>query len=98
MKSNVTVNVAFEVTLTLTEIEARALDAICGYNYSDFIKTFKKHMGESYIKGKEEGAKSLFDSVKHQIGPALSEVRTSRVNIGLAIENADHRLKSAQEQ
>jgi len=93
MESNIKVKINYSVLLTLTEIEARALDAITGYSFKDFIKVFKKSMGESYIRGHEAGAESLFNNVRKQLGPSLNEVKKSRQNIGLAIKGEHHRIE-----
>lgn len=53
-----------EVTLVLSEVEAKALDAIVGYGPEQFLKVFYEHLGQAYLKPNEQGLKSLFDSVR----------------------------------
>lgn len=55
---------AIEVTLTLSlsEQEARALEAVAGYGTEAFLKVFYEHMGKSYLQPHEEGLRSLFES------------------------------------
>ena len=69
-----TVKLDFTSTLTLNETEMRALDAIIGYGFDGFIKCFKQHMGEAYIRGHEEGAKELFKAIGRDVGPALRKI------------------------
>lgn len=52
------------------EEELRGLDALVGYGWDGFISTFKKHMGESYVRGHEDGLKRFFESVR-QFVPAI---------------------------
>ena len=53
-------NIELRVVVELTEIEARALEGIFGYNVEEFISTFKTYMGKHYIQGYEDGMRSLF--------------------------------------
>lgn len=54
--------IKLEVTISLSEDEARALDALLGYDVESFLKTFYKEMGESYLKPYEAGLRSLHNS------------------------------------
>lgn len=53
-----------EVTLVLTEEEAKALDALVGYGPREFLAVFYKHLGKAYLEPHERGLKSLFESVR----------------------------------
>lgn len=70
--------IEFTSTLTLTETEMRALDAIVGYGFDSFLKVFKRNLGEAYIRGHEEGARALFDAINREVRPALHEVNELR--------------------
>lgn len=50
------------LTLSLSEQEARALEAVAGYGTDAFLKVFYEHMGKSYLQPHEEGLRSLFES------------------------------------
>lgn len=53
-----------EVTLLLSEAEAKALDALVGYGPEPFLKVFYEHLGKAYLQPHERGLKSLFESVR----------------------------------
>lgn len=53
-----------EVTLVLSESEAKALDALVGYGTKQFLAAFYEHLGQAYLEPHEVGLKSLFDSVR----------------------------------
>lgn len=57
----------FNVLLKLSEVEARALDAICGYGADRFVEWFYKNLGKHYLKPHEDGMRSLFDTVNNQL-------------------------------
>ncbi|RSC37315.1 hypothetical protein EGT36_08615 [Agrobacterium sp. FDAARGOS_525] len=76
VKNNIAVQ--FTSTLTLTETEMRALDAIVGYGFDSFIKVFKRDLGENYIQSHEDGARALFATIKREVHPALNEVAEIR--------------------
>lgn len=78
MKAIPRISLNYEVHLVLSETEARALDAIVGYGFDDFMKVFKEHMGKHYISGHERGAETLFSSVRDAVGPQLSHITASR--------------------
>lgn len=58
------VNISAELTLTISEEELRALDALAGYGDDAFIKAFYKVMGESYLKPHERGLRTFLDSIR----------------------------------
>ena len=53
-----------EVTLVLSEDEAKALDALVGYGHKSFLEVFYAHLGKAYLQPHERGLKSLFESVR----------------------------------
>jgi hypothetical protein len=53
-----------EVTLVLSEAEAKALDAIVGYGPKVFLEAFYSKLGKAYLEPHERGLKSLFESVR----------------------------------
>jgi hypothetical protein len=67
-----------ECIIRLTEPEMRALDAIVGYGWDGFIKTFKQHMGQHYIRDHEAGGKLLFETVRQHIPSILRRADDAR--------------------
>lgn len=53
-----------EVTLVMSEEEAKALDALVGYGPQNFLKVFYEHLGKAYLEPHERGLRSLFESVR----------------------------------
>ncbi len=63
---------------TVDEEEMRALDALVGYGFVGFITAFKKHMGESYMAGHEDGLKRFFESIRANIPAILDRATQAR--------------------
>ena len=78
MKANNKTTVKYEVTMTLTEIEARALKELTGYGLKEFLRVFYSQLGRSYLEPYEAGVRSLFDSIPSQIGPELKIIDNMR--------------------
>ncbi len=53
--------VGLQVTISLTEQEAGALDALFGYDIEAFLRTFYAKMGRSYLQPYEQGFRSLHE-------------------------------------
>lgn len=62
--------VTTEITLKLTEGEARALEALSTYGVDAFITVFYKEMGRHYLEPHEDGLRSLLAST-HEILPSI---------------------------
>ena len=67
-----------EILLKLTEDEARALDAICGYGPDQFIKWFYANHGKHYLQPHEKAMRSLFDTVRSELGKHLRKFDEAR--------------------
>ncbi len=67
-----------KITITLTEDEARALDALVGYGDDAFVKVFYEKLGEHYMKPHEGGLRSLFKSVRSFMPGVLSRADAAR--------------------
>lgn len=67
------IGLAVDITLTLTEGETRALEAICGYGPKEFKAWFYKNLGEAYLQPHEKHIDSLFDKAR-SLGMQLSKV------------------------
>lgn len=74
MNSKVNAQIEFTINISLTEVEARALEAIVGYGYDPFEKVFYQHLGEHYLKPHAKGAKTLFEHVRQDLGQKLRNV------------------------
>lgn len=70
--------VSTEITFTVTEEEARALDALVGYGFDGFIKVFYQHMGQHYMKPHEAGLRSLFKAIREEIPIVLARADLAR--------------------
>lgn len=70
--------VTVEATLTLTEDEICALDALAGYGTEAFLNCFYKNMGRHYLERHEKGLLSLFDKVRQTAAPALGAAAFAR--------------------
>ncbi len=68
----------YGIVLNLNESEARALDALFGYNDDAFLKAFYKHMGSHYLQPHEKGFRSLSSAVRGQITDQLGIVARAR--------------------
>ena len=69
-----------ELTLafTVTEIEARALDALAGYGDDAFIDAFYKHLGKAYMESHEAGLRTFLKSIREIVPGHLSRVDEAR--------------------
>lgn len=72
--ANVTGKARVEISATFVfdEQELRALDAIISYGDKAFLKVFYEHLGKTYLHPHEAGVRSLFASIKEQLGIVLS--------------------------
>lgn len=76
----------FTATLTLSEVEIRALDGLVGYGFDAFLKHFKANLGEAYIRDHEKGLKSFFEAVGRDALPALYDIDQARRDLTKAAE------------
>lgn len=70
--------IEFSVVLTLQEDEVNALDALVGYGTQSFLDVFYEKMGRAYLEQHEAGLRSLFDSIRSQVVPAIGQIDTAR--------------------
>jgi len=66
------------IVLALDEEEARALEAIFGYNDDEFLKVFYERMGRNYLEPHEEGFRTLSKSLKTILGQELKKADNAR--------------------
>lgn len=72
-----------EVKLTLSEEEAKALNAITVYGADKFLEIFYQHLGKTYLEEHEDGLVSLFNSVKANLSVILKQNDNIRNNCKL---------------
>lgn len=70
--------IELQVNLQLNEQEVRALEALAGYGIEEFLKTFYKELGRTYLGPHEPGLRSLFDSVRLQLPAVLAQFDKAR--------------------
>jgi hypothetical protein len=70
--------VQLHVAIQLTEMEARAIDALVGYGDDAFIKHFYDGLGKSYMDNYEGGLRSFFKSMREKLPGLLSKADNAR--------------------
>lgn len=66
------------VDFRITEIEARALDALAGYGDDAFIKVFYEHLGKSYMRDHEAGLRQFLKTVREFMPSVLYRTDEAR--------------------
>lgn len=66
------------VSLTLSESEMRAFDALVGYGEESFLKVFYDKLGRAYLGPHEAGLRTLFKAVRDQLPNILHRVTEAR--------------------
>lgn len=66
------------VTFTVNESEARALDALVGYGDDAFISVFYEKLGKAYMEKHEQGLRSFFKDIRSFMPSILSRMNDSR--------------------
>jgi hypothetical protein len=66
-----------EITISLTEVEVRALSGIFGYNVDAFLRVFYERMGAAYVRPFEAGVRSLHDTVS-KLNPLIAKIDDAR--------------------
>jgi hypothetical protein len=70
--------IGLEVQFTVSEEEARALDAISGYNIDKFIEVFKQFLGEAYLRDHEQGLRTFLISIRDMMPSILHRADEAR--------------------
>lgn len=65
-------------TITLTEGQLRALDAMVGYGDDAFLKAFYVKLGKHYMSPFERDLRDLFEVIRQTVPQALREVEAVR--------------------
>ena len=83
MTITINTDIKITATLTLTEGQLRALDAMAGYGADAFLRAFYVKLGKSYMKPFERDLRDLFTAINNQVHPALAGVKEARAKLGL---------------
>ena len=68
----------FSMTFTVSEEEARALNALTVYGFKSFTEVFYEKLGVTYMKPHHKGLESLFETIKKNIPPHLARMSNTR--------------------
>jgi hypothetical protein len=66
------------ITLTLSELEARALRGITLYGSEGFLKVFYDKLGKSTVQPYEKGIISLFETIRKELPQHLDKFDKAR--------------------
>lgn len=70
--------VEMSATLSLTESELAALDAMFSYDINTFIEVFYRQMGKSYLQPHEAGLRALAEGVRDTVPGLLRRAKQAR--------------------
>lgn len=84
---HITTEINITATLTLTEGQLRALDALAGYGDESFFKAFYIKLGKSYMQPFEKDMRELFALIRTDVPPALTMIKESRKSLGIRTAN-----------
>ena len=71
MKLSYKTNASFTVQLELTDRQAKALDALVGYGFKQFLEIFYTNLGKHYLQPYEKDLEQLFDAIRAQVLPEI---------------------------
>ena len=77
------VRVDISATLTLSEREMRALNALTAYGTDQFLEFFYRNMGKSSLEPHEAGLRSLFQLARNEIPQTIKRGQDARKSAGL---------------
>ena len=81
MKIKSTSEFKVDILLSLSEQEARALEALTAYGTDSFLEVFYKCLGKACLSPHEQGLKSLFETIKKELPQHLEKADTVRRTI-----------------
>lgn len=83
--SAVQVQTKVEITATIsfTEGQLRALDALAGYGDDAFFRAFYVKLGKHYMQPFERDMRELFAQVRGTVPTALRQVKEAREALGI---------------
>ena len=68
----------YEITLSLTEQDCFALDAISGYDIDAFITNFYQGLGTAYLKPQEDNLRSLMKNLREIMPGVVSKINNDK--------------------
>jgi transposase len=66
------------IILSLSEKEARALNAITTYGHKSFLEVFYEHLGKSVLQPYEDGIITLFKTIEEELPKHLKKADDAR--------------------
>ena len=78
MKAKLEPSISGNISIVLTEMEARALEGMIAYGPDNFLDMFYSHLGKAYLKEYESGVRKLFLGVQDIISPMLLKIERVR--------------------
>lgn len=78
MKIHGQATVELKVFLEITEVEARAIEAMAGYNIDEFIKTFYEKLGSAYMRDHEKGLRTFLETSRICLPSLLGKATQAR--------------------
>lgn len=75
--------VEITATITFTEGQLRALDALVGYGDDAFLKAFYVKLGKHYMQPFERDLRDLFTQIRSTVPSALRKVGEARQSLDL---------------
>lgn len=67
-------NINVDIDMRLTEIEARALEALTVYGTQTFLDVFYRKLGKTYLQPHQSGLISLFETIKNEVPRHLEKI------------------------
>ena len=71
-------SIEIDITLSITEDEARALLDLAGYGIDKFLETFYTRLGKHYLSKHEAGIRTLFGSMNTILPVHLNRIDRAR--------------------
>lgn len=84
IKAQASMQIDYSINFVLNYEEAKALDALAGYEYKAFLETFYTKMGKTYLEPYEAGLRSLFERINKDLSYEIKAIDDSKK----AIDNA----------
>lgn len=69
---------AVKISFTVSESEARALDALAGYGDDAFIEAFYAKLGAAYMRDHEQGLREFLQSIRTAMPGELKTIDCAR--------------------
>lgn len=70
--------IKLNLTFTVDEEEAAALQDLAGYGVDQFIKAFYENLGRAYMEKHEAGLRRFLSTICNDVGPSLGRLEAAR--------------------